>query len=75
MYTPGSGQLMGAKLAPRLLEAFRAPPTRLGGLDELPISLSEAGQPLATLPGGEQVEVALHPLRTPYTPLGRPTPP
>ena len=53
----GSGMLLAVPVLQRLLAHFRTPPTRLGGIDEVSLSLNEAGQRVATTMDGERVEV------------------
>lgn len=54
----GAGMLFAVPVIQRLLSHFRAPPTRLGSLEEVSLSLGEGGQRLATI-DGERVEVVV----------------
>ena len=54
----GSGMLFAVPILQRLLAHFRCAPTRLGGLDEVPLTLTESGQRLACVDGVDR-EVVL----------------
>ena len=47
----GSGMLFAVPVLQRLLAHFRTPPVRLGGIDEVALTLGEGGQRLATVDG------------------------
>ncbi len=49
----GSGMLVAVPLLQRLLAHFRAPPVRLGGIDEVPLALGEGGVRVAVVDGAE----------------------
>lgn len=74
----GSGMLFAVPILQRLLAHFRTPPVRIGGIEEVPLTLGEAGQRLAVV-DGEQREVnatgVALPSGRPLQPLQYPDPP
>ena len=50
----GSGMLFAVPVLQRLLAHFRTAPVRLGGIDEVALTLGEGGQRLATVDGVER---------------------
>jgi hypothetical protein len=47
----GSGMLVAVPVLQRLLAHFRTPPVRLGGLDDVALTLSASGERLALVDG------------------------
>mmetsp|Transcript_40472 Transcript_40472/g.131043 ORF Transcript_40472/g.131043 Transcript_40472/m.131043 type:complete len:445 (+) Transcript_40472:38-1372(+) len=58
----GSGMIVASKAMQAMLAHFRTPPTRLGGLAEVPLSLGPAGERLARAAPGEGEGGLAHPL-------------